>query len=285
MNKLLRADFSRFIKSKIYWICGVVILAISVNNAFNTVNYATHLLYNGKAYIDRYIFELAPYTAIISAVFITIFIGTENSDQTIRNKLIIGHSRTNIYISDLITSIAGSVMLIVMWFVGMLPALFRTDGFEMGFSGVMGYFCIALGFTAVFSSIFVLVGTLAPNRTVAVVIVVALWFALMYLGGIVVSKMTNLDLDFEQIFVIENGKTTISEEARNYLISYRMLSRIIPTGQALLMAMVAYGNFSSAFLDLGVWYNSSLLDIGFSVVITVIISAIGIFFFRKKDLK
>ena len=283
MNKLLRADFSRFIKSKIYWICGVVILAISVNNAFNTVNYANRLLYFGKAYIDRYIFELAPYTAIISAVFITIFIGTENSDKTIRNKLIIGHSRTNIYISNLITCIAGSVMLIVMWFVGMLPALFRTDGFEMGFSGVMGYFCIALGFTAVFSSIFVLVGTLAPNRTVAVVIVMAIWLALMYLGGIVVSKMTNLD--FEQIFVIENGKTTIYEEAQNYLISYRMLSRIIPTGQALLMAMVAYGNFSSAFLELGVWYNSSLLDIGFSVVITVIISAIGIFFFRKKDLK
>lgn len=283
MNKLLHADFSRLIKSKIYWICGAVILVISVINAFNTVNYANRLLYNGKAYIDGFIFDLAPYTAIISAVFITIFIGTENSDKTIKNKLIIGHSRTNIYISDLITSIAGSVMLIVMWFVGMLPALFRTDGFEMGFSGVMGYFCIALGFTAVFSSIFVLVGTLAPNRTVAVVIVMAIWFALMYLGGIVVSKMTNLD--FEPIFVIENGKTTISEEVRNYLISYRMLSRIIPTGQALLMAMVAYGHFSSAFLDLGVWYNSSLLDIGFSVVITVIISAIGIFFFHKKDLK
>lgn len=287
MRKLLHANFSRLLKSKIFWICGAIILAISVINAFNTVGYTNRLLYHGKAYIDGFMFTLAPYTAIFSAVFITLFVGTEYADKTIRNKLIIGHTRTNIYLADFIICFAGSVMLLVLWFVGMLPALFDTDGFEMGFSGVLKYFIIAVGFTAVFCSLFVMIGTLAPNRTLAVVLVMAFWFALIFLGDNVVYKIINLD--FEKMFIFENGKYTIIGEAREQLITYRMLSRVNPAGQALLMAMVAYGNLSYGVgdltFDLGPLYTSSLLDIVFSIVITVIITAVGIFFFRRKDFK
>lgn len=287
MKKLLNADFSRLIRSKEFRICAVLIFVISIINAFISAKFANNNTEFYGTYIDGFIFVPAPYTAILSAVFTTIFIGTEFSDKTIRNKLIVGHTRTNIYISDLITSFAGSVMLIALWFIGMIPALFRTDGFEMGFSGVMEYFCIAVGFTAVFSSVFVLVGTLAPNRTAAVVIVMAVWFALMFTANFVDEKMTNFN--FDDIIIVENGKETITEEARNQFIAYRMLMRINPAGQAIFMAVAAYGNLAYSdgdfSFDLGVWYNSSLIDIGFSVVITVIITAVGIFFFRRKELK
>lgn len=287
MKKLLHANFSRLIKSKEFLICAAIMFIASVVWAFRVSAFPNNHLEDKEFYLDGFVFNFAPYIAILSAVFITLFLGTEYSNKIIRNKLIVGHTRTNIYLADFITCFSGSVMVITLWFVGMTPGVFLTDGFQMGFSGVMEYFFIAVGFTAVFCSIFVLIGTLAPNKALAVVLVMAVWFALIFVANFVDEKMMNLN--FEDIIIVENGKETISEEVRNRFIFYRMLMRINPAGQALFMAVAAYGNLAYSdgdfSFDLGPLYNSSLLDIVFSVVITIIITAVGIFFFRRKDLK
>lgn len=287
MKKLLHANFSRLIRSKEFLICAAIMFIASVALTLRSASFVKNFEEDYKFYLDVFVFNLAPYTAILSAVFITLFLGTEYSNKTIRNKLIVGHTRTNIYLADFITCFAGSVTVIALWFVGMIPGVFLTDGFEMGFSGVMEYFFIAVGFTAVFCSIFVLIGTLAPNKALAVVLVMAVWFALMFAANFVEENMTNFN--FDNMIIVENGKETIAEEVRNQLMVYRMLSRINPAGQAIFMAFAAYGNLSYSIgdflFDLGPLYNSSLLDILFSLVITVIITAVGIFFFRKKELK
>ena len=287
MKKLLHANFSRLIRSKVFLICAAVMFISSVALTLYSASFVKNFEEDYKFYLDVFVFNLAPYTALLSAVFITLFIGTEYSNKTIRNKLIVGHTRTNIYLADFITCFAGSVFVIALWFVGMIPGVFLTDGFEMGFMGVLEYFFIAVGFTAVFCSIFVLIGTLAPNKALAVVLVMAVWFALMFLGYFADENMTNVN--FDKITIIENGKETVVEEVRNRFITYRMLSRINPAAQTIFMATVAYGNLSYStgdfIFDLGPLYTSSLLDIVFSIVITVIITAIGIFFFRKKELR
>ena len=132
MDKLLRADFSRLFKSKEFWICAALMLAVSVGNAFRTINSAKNFLSDTKFYIDEYVFSLAPYTAVISAVLISLFLGTEYSDKTIRNKLIIGYTRTSIYLANFIICFAGSAIMLALWFLGMIPGVFFTDGFMIG---------------------------------------------------------------------------------------------------------------------------------------------------------
>ena len=287
MKKLLHANFSRLIKSKIFWICAAIMFIASVALTLRSASFVKNFEEDYKFYLDVFVFNLAPYTPLLSAVFIPLFLGTEHSNKTIRNKLIVGHTRTNIYLADFITCFSGSVTVIALWFVGMIPGVFLTDGFEMGFSGVMEYFVIAVGFTAVFCSIFVLIGTLAPNRALSVVLVMAVWFALMFLAYFTDENFTNMNYD--KIFIVVNGKETIIQEVRDRLMTYRMLSRINPAGQATFMALTAYGNLAYSVgdftFDLGPLYTSSLLDIVFSIVITIIIIAVGIFFFRKIELK
>lgn len=134
--------------------------------------------------------------------------------------------------------------------------------------------------------LFVLAGTLAPNRVTALVIVIAVWFALMFVGNIIVDNVVNIDL--VNNLVEADGKVTITEKAQARLMAFRMMSRIIPTGQAQLMAMRAYGNFvmgdGTFTLGLGAFYTSPLPDIVISLVMTALITAAGICFFRKKDL-
>ena len=285
MIKLLRADFSRLFRSKIFWLCAVVMLLVSAG-------YLLWLSQTGdggseeRFYIDAFAFALAPYTALFSAAFTVLFIGAEYSNRIIINKLVIGHTRTSIYLADLVACFTGSVIILAIWFLGMLPGVYLFNGFEMGVWGVLEYFVIAVGFTAVFCSVFVLTSTLAPNRVTALVIVIVVWFALMFVGNIIVDKLINIDL--VNILVEADGKVTITAKAQARLMAFRMLSRIIPTGQAQLMALSAYGNFwmgdGTVSLGLGEFYTSSLPDIGLSLVMTAIITAVGIYFFRKKDL-
>ena len=286
MSKLLRANFSRLVRSKIFWLCAVVMLLVSAGCVILFSLDAYSPSEEVGFYIDFFAFTLAPYTALFSAAFTVLFLGTEYSNRTIINKLIIGHTRAHIYLADLITCLVGSVIIIAMWFIGMLPGAFVFDGFEMGVWGVLEYFVIAVGFTAVFCSVFVLTGALAPTRVTALVIVIAAWFALMFVGNIIVDNLVNIDL--VNILVEVDGKVTITEKAQARLMAFRMLSRIIPTGQAQLMALSAYGNFSmgdgTITLGLGAFYTSSLPDIGLSLVMTAIITASGICLFRKKDL-
>ena len=125
-----------------------------------------------------------------------------------------------------------------------------------------------------------LIGALSPNRTLAVVLVMAVWGALMFAGGIVVGKIANVDLT--GMLEIVDGKEMITQAGWNRLMTYRTFSRILPTGQAMIMAMVGYGHFS---LNFGKMFTSSLPDIGYSFVMTIIITTIGVFFFRKKEFK
>ena len=51
------------------------------------------------------------YLIFAAAVFIGVFVGTEYSDGTLRNKLIIGHSRSSIYISNLIVCTTAGIIM------------------------------------------------------------------------------------------------------------------------------------------------------------------------------
>ncbi len=48
------------------------------------------------------------------AVFIGIFVGTEYSDGTIRNKLVVGHTRTTIYLSKFIVCVCADILMCLL---------------------------------------------------------------------------------------------------------------------------------------------------------------------------
>lgn len=64
-------------------------------------------------------FNSGLFALLIIPVIISLFIGTDFSDGTIRNKLMVGHRRFNVYLANLITLIAGSLIL---YLVGVLTS-------------------------------------------------------------------------------------------------------------------------------------------------------------------
>ena len=105
MRKLLSANYSRLWRDKIFWICMGTMLIYSVVYMLNGCRQAAIHLSEYNYSIDKYYFHFAISIGIFCAVFSSMFFGTEYSDGTIRNKVIVGHTKTNIYIASLVTTI------------------------------------------------------------------------------------------------------------------------------------------------------------------------------------
>lgn len=110
MSKLLRANFSRLWKSKIFWIGMAFTFGIGL---FSSLTQYREMMTipDHHPHIDNILFSNCIFMPVVAAVFMGLFIGTEYNDGTVRNKLIIGHTRTAVYFSNLIICIAALFMM------------------------------------------------------------------------------------------------------------------------------------------------------------------------------
>lgn len=77
MSKLLRANFTRLWKSKVFWGCILFMFGFSLDFIASQYKY---MEYGYEPNIDAVLFSDCMYIPIVAAVFIGLFIGTDYSD-------------------------------------------------------------------------------------------------------------------------------------------------------------------------------------------------------------
>lgn len=277
MSKLLSANFMRLRRSKEFRLCAVATLLIAAKMIYTGAASASSMANIGLTmHLDDFYFELAPYTGAILAIFISLFLGTEYSDGTIRNKLIVGHTRTNIYLANFLTCLIGGILITIMWFVGGLPGLYLIGDFDMGLSGAIVYFFVAIGITAAFCAIYVWISSLSGNKALTVVYVLTLWAAMSIAASGISDRLHEVEYNGGMAMI--DGRFVMIEDTPNplYLSGdtrtiFEGLYRLLPMGQAIAMTTAEI--------------TTPLLDIAASVSVTVVITAAGILSFCRKDLK
>ena len=121
MRKLLSGNFARLWKSRVFWVLqgfsfGFGVFAYALV-AYNTRNLGQGWLeYEAHGYFFLWVF----YIAVIIALFACFFIGTDYSDGTVRNKMIVGHSREEIYLSFLLTTITAAFFFVFAYLLAVL---------------------------------------------------------------------------------------------------------------------------------------------------------------------
>ena len=277
MFRLLSANMMRLRKSPEFRLLGLATLVISAAMIRSGAGTAASMQARGfEVGLDDFYFEMAPFLGAIMAVFVSLFLGTEYSDGTMRNKLVVGHTRANIYLANFLTCFLASVVFTTLWFIGGLPGLVLIGPFEMGFSGALTYFLVAVGIAAVFSALFVGLSTLYQNKAVAVVLALGLWLVLALAGSGVSDRLD--EVEFNGGMAMIDGEFVMMEDTPNPLYltggvrtAAEYLCRILPTGQAIAMTTA----------DI----TTPGLNIAVSAVVTVVITAAGIRLFCRKDLK
>ena len=111
MLKLFRANIIRITKSKTFWICSAVYLLYNLlisRNAYQIGLSANNIweLYNSEnPCFANFGYSASPITGLIILAFVSIFVGEEIRNNAIRNKIVIGYSKSKIYLSNLFACI------------------------------------------------------------------------------------------------------------------------------------------------------------------------------------
>ena len=110
MLKLLHAGFSRLHKSRLLLLCMTAAFAVS----------SLFLLQIGGSEesvwaLDEALLQILPFLPVLYAAFIGLFLGVEYQDGTMRNKIVAGHTRSAVYLSQLLTAMLGCLGILLAW--------------------------------------------------------------------------------------------------------------------------------------------------------------------------
>lgn len=280
MCKLLSANFARLCRSKIFWFlegfCFAFGVFVYILVAVNTYNIGQGwLTHEAHAYFYLHIFPLA----VVIALFACFFIGTDYSDGSIRNKLIVGHSREMVYLSFFCTVFAVALFFILGYLLAVvligLP-LSGTDVFtqvELQPWRVLGCVLVIAECAALFTLLSINDANVPRNVVVCLVVAVVVILSGMFIYNkysqpeyIPIVTRTS-----DGGFLLENGEPNPKYLTGTTRTLYEWLTIILPYGAAALS------------LDKNRTFDWRIPFI--CVNMTLLLTIIGIRIFKKKDLR
>ena len=281
MNKLLSANFARLFRDKIFWICMILMAIISGYVYMSAVS--DMRTWNVIISPEDNLFGFSTFTAIFQSVFISIFVGTEYNDGTMRNKLAIGHSRAAIYLSNMIVcAAAGLLMCLVYMAVALAIGLLAIGGFEAAPLTLAVFTAAAFLMSIAFSAIFTFVAMLIQNRSLSAVINIVGIFAFLMLSVYITSALSEPETASVYTYVAggdgegNDEMIEINQPNPHYVDGamrdvYTFINDFLPTGQSISLTAMHTP------------YPQRLCV--YSVIIISGVSAGGIVIFRRKNIR
>lgn len=284
MRNLLSAGFTRLWRSKALWL-SCVFLSGQTITALRT-RYIDRITLGVINYIDGCFFSYIAFIGILIAVVCTLFLGTEYSDGTLRNKVTTGCKRKDIYLANLIVcSTAALIMCAASIIPGLCIGLPLLGGFHMGAARAALFVLGSLALALAFAAIFTLLAMLVTNRAIASVAAILIALTLLAVGVYVDSRLqAQPTIDGLVIHTTDESgnidwENSVTEKQPNPLYLpdgpvrdvYEFLHDFTPGGQ-----VMQYASVSPKRPEVMIVYN---------VVIVAVTTAAGLFLFRRKDLK
>lgn len=274
MIKLLNSGFTRLRKSKLFWLLSIFSIGLALFIIY--AQYSNMKKYGDTIKIEQIIFNYSTMIGIVISIFTSLFLGAEYSDGAIRNKISIGHKRTNIYLSNFVIIIITSLFSYLLYLVVVVSVgipLFGMNTFSLS------EFLIKLAMVFVtiisYSSIFTFITMMISNKTITAIVSIMLVFGMM-MNALTCFNILASPKTIQEANMV-NGKTKIeevpnpkypSEEKKKVC---QTLLDINPAGQMFQLA----GRTAK---------TSKTLPL-YSLGIIVIFTEMGLVLFRKKELK
>lgn len=285
MRNLISAGFYKMRKSRVFLICMIL---VNVLSAFLTVQvYQNSLSYDVPYTFEDGIFMTETIMILITAVFVSLFFGTEYSDGTIRNKLIGGHTRGKIYLSQVVVN---AVSCLLLYFSSLLVS--GILGFIlMGAEGVSimkiaVYVLAGAGMCITDAAFFTFLTMSTGTKAGASVAGLLLAFCLLCGAMFVQEKLSEKEYMYIPKVLAEKNETAgtaITEDAElvkvpnPYYITgtkrkiFEILLDINPCGQAVQLGALDLPRPGAVMT-----YDTALI---------ALFCSLGVFVFKKKDLK
>ncbi len=275
MFNLLNADFYKLKRNKAFLIAILFTIGVAIFMLYS--GYSDKVKYGTTIEVEQLIINYITFIGVVISVFVSLFIGIEYSDGTIRNKIVMGYSKYKIYLSNLIVVILASLLLECI-FIGIVAAIGIPlfGKFTMSLSlfafFVFDMFMIIIAYTAIYTFIVLL----CSNKTISTVICILLSFGMLMLS-LTLINILNTNEYITQALIGDNGEVTYetvknpkypSEEKKKIC---KTILDIIPAGQGFEIA--GRSDFDEKIFPI------------YSLGVIVFFTSIGIYLFNRKELK
>ncbi len=288
MYKLLNASFYRLRKNKIF--LGLVILTIIIAVFMIVSEYLNNIKYSSVFGIssnttDILLMKFINIIGFLIAIFTSLFVGAEYSDGTIRNKIVAGHSKKNIYLSNLIVSILVGIFLELIYLI--VISIFSIPIFglvQMNFSQLAVILLDIIMIIIVYSSIFNFIALICSNITISTVSSLLLILIMFVIDMLLSPTANSTEYIQKNIVMDEKGNVTYevvkNEDYPGKLVQTicKTISNFNPVSQAIEISGNKINMNEEDFNNMKVY---PLYFLGLIIIIT----AIGIYLFNIKELK
>lgn len=300
MTKLLNANFSRLFFNGIFrvgMLVSVIAGVICPLMGFRlkrTLSVVTEGLIGGDTqyqYIDYYCFTYIWILVVVIAVFCGIYVGTEYSDGTMRNKVAAGYSRTEIYFSNLAVNAVGGVIIYVLYQITDLCVGIKLLGgfciLEM--REVAVYVLCACVLMICISAISTMIAMLVSNRAVSVVICIGIVLVFYVIGLSQGTSLANQQYYDEEVVI--NGITYAAGSENPYYVDgirrvfETFIFNLLPGGQ--MASFQSFYQLDPVWAEMGIICVEPLpgvMVLG-SVMLAAAATVVGRLLFCRKELK
>ena len=277
MSELMSAHLFRLKRDKAFWACVGAMLAFSVGGMLNGCRQSEAMLaYGYQMGLEKYYFTLAPAVGFFVGVFSGLFLGTEYADGAIRGKLIVGHSRREVYFASLLANILTALTITAAWLIGGLVGVPVLGLWKMSGIAVAINILVAVGSAVALAAMFTLLGMLVMKKSNGVVAAILLFLGLLLTAAWVYNALMEPEMTAGFIMTVDGVQSAELTPNPNYVSGVmrrvlELLLDILPTGQEALIANGGIGR--------------PLLNLVASGAVTVFTTLAGMAVFERKDIK
>lgn len=301
MSRLLSANFARLFRSLWFWTCGLLMLLYSLWQAADVLSWAYNGIWAGERadYVTSRLGDFTVPMLVVLPVLCALFLGAEYHNNTIRNKVVAGFRRRQIYLANLVTVLAAALIyagahVLVMTVAGLC---IRTQSWDMGEYARRLLYC--LPFILAVAAISTMLSMLIRLRALPV-LVILLSVALLWLPQRIYMRLSSgpEDVVTEGVYSIETrdseGEVTVSYWKDDKEVAWEDLERVPnpkyvpePRRSAYYFLIEALPGGQAFYLSdsLNLERGSFLEMAACSLTLAAASTALGLLLFKRKDLK
>lgn len=276
MSKLLNANFARLKKEKVFWITVVFMVIYAAGVCMWAYSRGSGIMFDG---LFLYVYGFGGQAAvpgIVMAVLCSMFIGTEYSDGTVRNKLVVGRTRFEIYAANFITCAAAGIFLHVVCAAGICAAgIPLFGGFAMPAEILLQIIITGVLIMVSYAALFNMLAMLLTNKTTSSVLSLILTIAVMFAAAYMIARLAEPEIT--DLYNLVDGQFAVETGPNPFYIGgmarvvCQFFVNLFPSGQSL--------QLSTEYAEL----NWTLPLYSAGVIIAA--NAAGLCGFIRKDLK
>ena len=275
MRNLLSVGLFRMVRSKLFYIL-LVLTALTMVYVY----YNTYRLQLGPDFsqLDLYFFQFINANIVSAAVFCPLFLSSEYGDGALRNKLMVGRTRPQIYLANLaVNCLYGTAACLAAVVTGLCVGVPLLGWFQNAGPGkILLYVLLALATTWVCAALYTFLSMVVASRGVAITLCILLAFGLIRLGQYLYLALSQEEV-LTALFYTDTGEMAVSEQPNPAYLTgfarqvYQFFYELTPGGQA--------------YQILGMSAQSPLRLLGYSGLVFVLVTGLGLAIFQKKDVK